>query len=111
MRGRFHAAEYLVEFGAVKIPAVQDDRGDFLGIGNVFEGGDGKQNEVGELPFFDGSGLVFHSEKTRGINSRGLQRFKRSESSGHETQQFLVEAVARENMNTGGGVRSPKKRH
>ncbi len=94
MRGRFHAAEHLVKFGAVKIPAVQDDRGDFLGIGNVFEGVGGKQNEVGELPFFDRSSLVFHSEKARGINRRGLQRFKRSESRGHETLETAPRSCA-----------------
>jgi hypothetical protein len=53
MRGRFHAAEHLVEFGAVEVSAIQNDACDFLRVGNVFEGIGGKQNKVGELSFFD----------------------------------------------------------
>src|SRR4030088_3171038 len=106
MRRDFHTAEYLVELSAAKVLAIHDDRGNFLRVGNVFEGVRGKQNEVSELSFFHRSGLVFHSEKARGIDGRRLQRFKRSESGGHETLHLLVKAVPRKNMNTGRRIRS-----
>src|SRR5437762_6735568 len=52
MRGGFHAAKHLVEFGAIEISAVHDDTGDLLRVGNVIERIGRKQQEVRELPFF-----------------------------------------------------------
>jgi len=43
-RGVFHAAQHLVEFGAVEVPAVHDDTGNLLRVGNIFERVGGKQN-------------------------------------------------------------------
>jgi len=93
-RGVFHAAQHLVEFGAVKVRPFTMTPANLLRVSNVFERIGGKQDEIRELSFFHVPSWFSISKKACGIDRGGLQRFEGSESRGHETLQFLVKAVA-----------------
>ena len=64
--------------------AIRNDPCDLLRIRNVLEWIGGKKHKIRQLSFFNRAKLIFHPNKSGGIQRGGLQRFERSESGRNE---------------------------